>query len=60
MDAPIEGKYKKLVIRWMYKFFTFWFQFITNATVCSWKYLSKEDVNYYCEWLGPRELQEKE
>ena len=44
----------------MFKYFTFWFQLITNATITSWKYLSAEDVNYYCEWLGPKESQEKE
>ena len=52
---PIKGTLKKLVISWIYKFFIFWFQAITNANFVSWNYITPEDVNFYQEWLGPKE-----
>ena len=59
MDQPIGGC-RRVIIRWAYKFFTFLFQFFANWNFVTWHTLSMEDVNYYEEWLGPREEQEKE
>lgn len=44
-----------MVIRWGYKFLTFWFQLVTNFNIVSWKRVTHEEMNYYEEWLGPRE-----
>ena len=59
MDKPISGL-RSMIIRWAYKFSTFWFQLITNFNIVTWKKLTPQEVNYYEEWLGPREEQEKE
>ncbi len=58
-DQPIRGC-RKVTIRLFFKTFTWMFQLVTNFLFLTWKKLSLEDVNYYEEWLGPREEQEKE
>ena len=60
MEEPIKGRCKKCVIRSLYKFFVFLFQLFNNGNLTTWKYLSEQDVGYYSEWLGPKEVQERE
>ena len=60
MEAPIKGRCKKCIIRMLYKFFVFLFQLFTNGNLTTWRYLSEQDVDYYSEWLGPKEIQDKE
>ena len=54
MDKPISGC-RRVAIRWGYKFLTFWFQLVTNFNIVTWKRVTHEEMNYYEEWLGPRE-----
>lgn len=59
MNEPIRGC-RRVIIRWTYKVLAFCFQLITNFNFVTWRRLSMDDVDYYQEWLGPREIQEKE
>lgn len=59
MDKPIRGC-RRVIIRWSYKFLTYNFQLFANFCVTTWKRVPKEEVNFYEEWLGPLEEQEKE
>lgn len=60
IDEPISGYFKKTIIRIIFKFFTFWFQLFTDGAYTTWRFLTPEDVNYYEEWLGPKETQQQE
>ena len=59
MDQPIRGC-RRVIIRWSYKFLTYIFQLFANFCVTTWKHVPREEVNFYEEWLGPLDEQEKE
>ena len=58
-DQPIRGC-RRVTIRWIFKLNCWLFQLITNFNFVTWKTLTMEDVNYYEEWLGSKESQDKE
>ena len=58
MNMPITGC-RKVVLRWINKLFVTLFAFFCNFSILSWKYVSEEEVNFYEEYLGPKELREE-
>lgn len=59
MHEPIGGC-RSFFIRWAYRIACFSFNLFVNFNFVTWHRVSMPDVNYYEEWLGPREEQERE
>lgn len=54
MDEPIRGC-RSCFVRCCYRVACFLFQFFSNFNFVTWKHLTMDDVNYYEDWLGPRD-----
>ena len=59
LQKPIKGCRSTLIRLW-FKMMTTLFQFFVNFNIATWRKLTPEDVNYYEQWLGPRQEQLKE
>ena len=59
LKDPIRGC-RRVTIRLFFKLFAWLFQLVVDFNFVTWKTLTMEDVNYYEEWLGPKESQDKE
>ena len=51
---PLYGV-QRTIIRWAYKVAAYLILFFCMFMFTSYKHLSEEDVNYYQEWLGPKQ-----
>ena len=49
------GGWRKVAFRWFFKSFTYFFTIVTQLSIITWTHVPEEEVNFYEEYLGPRD-----